>query len=155
MGKLFLITLFATATASLALPRGLSGFSLGFGAIFPDYSPGLIQVEYDYGITSFLSLGPEFYLIIDHFMVGGGAEAKVYVIPHLNSVVQPFGSFGGYGAVSVQNILGFILHSHFGIGTDIDVPNSKISPYLDASTGYSVTGGGNEFTHKVEAGIRF
>lgn len=119
MRKLFAITFFVTTTASLAFPRGLSGFSLGFGAIFPDYSPGLIQVEYDYRITSFLSLGPEFYLITDHFMVGGGAEARVYVIPHLNSVVQPFSSFGGYGAVSVQDISGFILHSHFGIGTDI------------------------------------
>lgn len=156
MRKLFLITLFATATASLALPRGLSGLDVGFGGLFGGGTQGFVQGEFDFSAPPYMSFGPEVFFIFGGAeAVAFGGEGRVYFIPTYNFIAQPFASFGGGVGIDFEgdtDVGGFL---HFGGGMDIDVPNAPFAPYFDMGAAVSFTGDGSATAFKLEGGLRF
>jgi hypothetical protein len=147
------------AAAALAVPHGLSGVSFGVGA------PGLADVymvgEIDLRLSDFVCLGWELGMGFGHGGVAfAGAAGRFYVIPHYDYVTQPYMSFGGGiarrfddkdSAEDEESTGGYIT---FGAGTDFDIPDSPVSPYLDLG-GHFFAGDESEAAFKIEIGARF
>lgn len=153
------LLILAAASAATASPLGLSGFSAGIGA--GGLTDGYIQGEYDFTLSQYICLGPEFIL---GFGGGGalyaGCAGRFYVIPDFHEIFQPHLAFGvgvahGFDKEDTNPDEGKTgVYINFAPGCDFDIPKAPISPYVDLG-GLFFAGDDTEADFKVEVGARF
>ncbi len=180
MPRLFSAFIFLTAAAALGLPNGLSGIGVGAGGVFGS-ADGFVQGEFDFGLSPYVSLGPEISFAFDTKTLMPGCAGRVYFIPKMDFFLQPFASFGGgyyhmFGGVEEDEIpwpwwdsaraprpSGPVVmpaatnddggYCHFGGGMDFDVLGVA-SPYCDLGC-LLAFGDGTSVYFKLEGGFRF
>jgi hypothetical protein len=154
-----LSVIMAAAASALAAPSGLSGLSVGIGA--GGLTDGFVQAEYDFLLSRYVCLGPEFMLGFGGGgAIYGGAAGRFYVIPDTHPIFQPHLVFGaglahGFDNEDTRGDEGKTgLYIDLAFGCDFDIPKSPVSPYLDLG-GLFFAGDDSEASFKVEIGARF
>jgi len=156
----------ALAAPAFPVPDGLAGPSVGFGGILGDQ--GFVGGELDFGAPPSFSWGPEAMLAFGGGVgILGGVAGRFYIIPNYDYLVQPYLPFGGGGFVYFTNDGDDTPHDpgggtettgggylHFGGGTDFDIPETPIVPYIDLGALVYISGD-TSAAFKIEIGVRF
>jgi hypothetical protein len=162
-GFYLLMGLVAAAAAAGAAPHGLSGLGLGFGGAFGDFDDAVLNVEADFAVPPYVALGPDLSLGFgDATALAGGLGGRVYFLAKMNYPVQPYMNFGG-GIIHLFDVSywgwtadadwtgGYI---RFGAGTDFDIPNAPMAPYMQMG-GLVAFGDGSAGEFEIRGGVRF
>ncbi len=159
-----LIGALAAAALAGAAPRGISGLGLGFGGVFGDIDDALLDVEADFAVPSYVALGPNLSLGFgDATALAGGLGGRVYFLAKMNYPVQPYMNFGG-GIVHLFDVNAFGWswdadwtggYVRFGAGTDFDIPNAPMAPYMQMGGLVAFGDGGSLGEFELRGGVRF
>ncbi|MCP4230651.1 MAG: hypothetical protein GY771_10980 [bacterium] len=149
--------LFLTINAAAA-PLGLSGLSVSIGG--GGLTDGYLAGEYDFEISKYVCVGPEFGLGFgDGMAVYAGGAGRLYIIPDEHDVFQPQITFGaGLGhrfdddeTLPDEELTGAYIVA--APGCDFDIPKSPVSPYLGLG-GFFFFGDESDAAFIAEIGVR-